>query len=1472
MLPSLLNKIYSWKRYFLFKAFYIFSLFLLTFSFPTFAQVYPVQLSTQLLPPYSGYLPDYGDPTNEKLKCIIMLNDFSITHRDVKLEITITGNGFTIQTNPTFFPSPITIYPGVPEIITGIDLAPYLETQNLIFTGINVNDYEQRKVLPEGYYSICIKVIDYYQPDYTILSNASCTSAWFYLADPPFLNFPQCNSTITPTQPQNIFFQWTPMNLSSPNSVMNTEYLFELFEVRPASTPPNDIVLTTAPIFSITTSNSFYNYGIIDPLLYTGMQYVWRVRAIDLTGRDYFKNEGYSQICTFTYGNPQNTFGEDAFSLTLNGQASTHRQIKYWWNNIANFTEYKLQIRKTGTQNWFDYSSNTSEIKISPLEPSTSYEARVMGIGEEFESDWSNTVTVSTNPFPTIVCNDQNITINALSAQPLLTATPNMIMKIGQFEMYVTSISPFGTNPGYYSGYGYILYYFKKIGVQFDNVYINDNLEITNGNVVALTEGVDAWVDNWMLDEAIDDAFHVDGTITNIYLDEDSSIAVVNDLGDTTVLTFPPNDHPVVVQDDSGNQYIVYPDGTIVPGTYLEFSTDILEATKNNQIVFEKSNEQTYGFDPFQYGEWHDDYEVIQLSDETKYFIPNKSIEKNKTDLVRAKINAELYSTGVIQFKNQLGTSISHSVINDSVFEITLPASQEDYSVYAFAGNLKLGKLNVKVYEKKNEKVVLVALGNQNLPNENDVENYLNTVYKTGIVNWEVSTANALTISNWDENANGKIDIDDYSLLNKYSSEMDAIRNAFDEEVDDDTYVLIIVPGFGDATVDGYMPYGRKYGFIKANAELKSYAHELGHGAFGMQHTFPDIPQGSTDNLMDYGSGNHLATFQWDWMRESHWLENMNSDMTEIEYSSSDELSPWLNINDQFNFTGFAFPFINGKTTKINHVKKVKFNRYGQVYEFALDNNKKYRAITGTNSWFFGFVETTKYQKYAGKILTAELNEQLKVDLVPDSYFTSTNNSDSTVTYARKKEGDFFINCHYICKWKNNAFSSVSTSGSWQSDFTPPENKIIVGYDNIDNCTVDLSAEGVNEGVGVKLYLSLFKDYEVGSTERNNLVALANYFSEKVGEKKFAFYVNDEIGYYSAIGFSNEIINFFKDNEINSLSEFHAIVPYDSDYSREFEIIFSFKNLRNDLAADYNRNSIDYSQIEGISELHNRLHNGDLVYETFFDEMREIVNQGNYQLYEYSYRDLILRRKIFDQHSIDVQNWPWLRDVIWTQINANEVDGLGGPICDLDGYDQYYSMFATNSAYWLGCIYTTEATVAAPGAVDAPKIRMSSRLRAHASNRIGIKPSGGQSTFKKGDIIAEVQIRQLRNGSNGKVVVIGRSMNSVKKVGSELKSKGYEIELFDKNYFTEDFKFIIEGNSYSWDEITLDMKNGNYIRDPITNHVLDIDLPNTLMFKSNKIWANKIKSENYTILDIGNPENISKPSLFYNMELFTIFD
>ena len=69
------------------------------------------------------------------------------------------------------------------------------------------------------------------------------------------------------------------------------------------------------------------------------------------------------------------------------------------------------------------------------------------------------------------------------------------------------------------------------------------------------------------------------------------------------------------------------------------------------------------------------------------------------------------------------------------------------------------------------------------------------------------------------------------------------------------------------------MPKKRRYGFVftephrgQLSALYKTIAHEVGHGAFRLSHTFQDFPsvdRGTTQNLMDYASGTQLRKYQW---------------------------------------------------------------------------------------------------------------------------------------------------------------------------------------------------------------------------------------------------------------------------------------------------------------------------------------------------------------------------------------------------------------------------------------------------------------------------------------------------------------------------------------------------------------------------------------------------------------------------------
>lgn len=842
---------------------YVFSFLIFLFGILTLSsQTYPVQLSTQLVPPYSGYLPDYADPTSEKLKVILQFNDFSQVQYNVKLKFEIKGNGFTISTKTFYNPPPITLIPGQPLLLNSADLAPYLNTNNLDFVGINQSQYQQKMSLPEGYYSICVKAFDYYNNNPIQLSNEACAQAWFTLSDPPYLNLPLCNTVVTPLTPQNMLFQWTPVNMASPNSAFNTEYEFALYECRPDSNAnPNQIVLSTAPIFSTITQQTFLNYGLTETPLNLYMKYVWRVRAKDFTGRDLFKNNGYSQICTFTYGSIKTVFG-NSINLNLKARAINHRTGECVFTKNSVYNNYLLQVKKLGTNSWFNYPNISGIERIPNLEPSTTYECRVRGEGNNLIGEWTNIESFKTNDPPTYTCNDNTLPVNN-NAQPLPQekAVIGMIIQSGQFEVVSTEIESTG-QPGWYKGKGYALVFGGlPVAVKWDNIFIDSEQRQQQGIIEALTKGIDKWLNDYDIKEAEENATYVDGEIDTIFVSGKEICYTTVGKSTTTCVATPTNMNVMVIRDSEGNQYtidLVPPPPKIKgPTNYLNYSDDNLDASDSIKVVFEASISQSFGFDGIENAAFIDNYEAIKLGSGKPYFVPNKSIGETSTDEVMATYTISGIPNPQISFKTQNGIAISATSQNGK-YKLTGILANAN-CVYAYYNNQKIGKLNVISLKAISKKLVLVSVNGANVNlNASD----LNAIYKQANVSWSVSTGPPITFN---LGADG-LEAADATLLSKYSTEMRALRDAYitkDSAYDKQAYYLFVVPNFTDANLAGYMVRGRALGFVKAAATAKEIAHELAHGAFGLEHTFPKAKEKTTSNLLDYGTGSDLVKEQW---------------------------------------------------------------------------------------------------------------------------------------------------------------------------------------------------------------------------------------------------------------------------------------------------------------------------------------------------------------------------------------------------------------------------------------------------------------------------------------------------------------------------------------------------------------------------------------------------------------------------------
>jgi hypothetical protein len=370
-------------------------------------------------------------------------------------------------------------------------------------------------------------------------------------------------------------------------------------------------------------------------------------------------------------------------------------------------------------------------------------------------------------------------------------------------------------------------------------------------------------------------ANYVGGTAVNATLTGNTVVITFLE-GPTQSFTMPNDGSPLVIRDENGNQFIIGANGQVQQSVYYTFSNDKLDnsATKDFQVQFSNDSIQhPFGFDRMSIPQWYKDYEIIQLSDKTAYKVPYISISISAP--LQAKVKASFKTTGtihpVITFSTSAGVNIPATRIGTTDnYNLSFSYSSLNTAIYAKADGKKIGKLNIIALDQKNSKVIIVPVNNASISSSSSstLQASLNDIYQQANSKWTVTLKPNFTIA-FDSNSNG-LDVSDATLMSKYSSEMKAIRDAYkiaNPTYDKTAYYLFVVPSFSDPAQQGYMVRGKGIGFVTSAANIKTIAHELAHGAFGLEHTFGgdnNIPQNSTDNLLDYGTGKQLSKKQWE--------------------------------------------------------------------------------------------------------------------------------------------------------------------------------------------------------------------------------------------------------------------------------------------------------------------------------------------------------------------------------------------------------------------------------------------------------------------------------------------------------------------------------------------------------------------------------------------------------------------------------
>lgn len=920
---------------------FLFSLILLLTVSVTYGQVYPVQVTVVPTPPHRNYLNSFSE--QGALSIFLTLTDFNSGAISVKLKMELNGSGYQFRSLPNNLV--YVLNPGQPVQIPQEDLAVFFSSSGQT---LNFNPSK----LPEGNTSICVDVVKNQSGE--LLSNNGCGYFYMGFGQPASLLQPACNSTVqipigfpTTTDLRTIPLQFNfippiaPMGLQQ--EVENTLYIYNWLGTINTNPPVSPVGLSLAVDPIELGQITAHTLLPINNQLIVGQEYVWYVKSTLNGSTNQFQNGGWSAPCKFKYGLAQSieeTLAQglsvewiDLASQSESKGTASWQVVKEDPNSSATFNQFILKYRRKVPVSeepfeWFSDTVNDLSKAIYQLEPATTYEASVAGRLGNFVSEPTEVRTFTTAPPRTYSCGVANFPGRATAFQPLSYADPGMKVKIGMFQLEFVSVQSTG-QPGHFSGTGLIPIDFlfgAEARVKFSDLKIDKEYDVWAGTAYVITDGLDVWLEEQY--QQFQEPIYVNGTIDSAYV-SDSLAHIIIDGVDTT-FTFPCATCPVIINDVAGNQVTIYPNGTVVWSTYLDVSDEQLNVPDSEIAVFEQNDETTAnkgGFDPFEHIEWNANYEIIRTNNAVNYFVGNKSFYKNQGSKINVSVPADKYNATNVKLSweglaNPL-SPVSSSISNSKrIYIFNLPAfsNKENLSIYAVSDNLKIGKLNAKIYEPIQKNVVVVPISGT--VNENDLSTYLNNTFGESGIELTVSISDTLGVGKYANSS--ALNIPDATLLTKYSEKMRKIRNDyFDKhELGNNTYYLFIVSSLTDTvnnqSTDGYMVRGKSIGFIQSGASFHTYAHELGHGMGGLEHSWKDNgPQrGSTNNLMDYTEGVNLTLAQWELLRNPKgnslwdeeedylkqggvlayyiWIEKLKSDVNDLhgEILNADVITP----------------------------------------------------------------------------------------------------------------------------------------------------------------------------------------------------------------------------------------------------------------------------------------------------------------------------------------------------------------------------------------------------------------------------------------------------------------------------------------------------------------------------------------------------------------------------------------------------
>jgi len=981
-------------------------------GFSSNAQTFPVTISTQILQPSPIYLSNYADATtiNSPIKLQLVLNDLTISNRQVRLKIYFQGNSISFSSNDFVVGArPLYLEGGFPLQLTNVDLAPYFEYQNIL--GINPNQYAQP--LPEGVYNISVEVYDF--ATNKKLSKKTAVTTIIFQNEPPFLNLPLNGASIMQQNIQNIVFSWTPRSIN----VSNVEYEFSLVEIWDNYTPVQNAFAYSPPLYTTTTRNTTLQYGITEPQLIPGKKYAWRIKAKAILGAEeigVFKNNGYSEIFSFTY----EVFCTAPLSIATSGVSQDQAKVT-WSGSIDNY-DYQVNYReKNAGSEWYKLVTPRETITISNLKPNATYEYTVgssCDVGKYTHSTIHEFTTLAQDEIAFAGCGIKPDPKDLANKNPLPSLFPNDVVTAGDFPIVVLHAS--GSN-GNFTGDGYVtlpflekfrklidaadalggekidIGKFSRIRITFNNIGVNTDFKLISGEIVASYDP--DWKNIADGDKILTDVLGSDGKPVEGKLEYEVKSATLNPDGSTIIVgtdgqtsTIAKSVYDQVYTDSKGNTVNIPANGKGEPiisnpaagGKAIAGNTngvsssgEVAQISSSDVMITFKDGPGKYAFDQkpdMGSQKLKATYEVIPVKGGNDYNVNYKAVsDLDGSDTIIAEASFKNGKTkDDIVFKTNTGAKVEAKWTSDTKAEIpltkTLNFAKE--SIIATVNGAKekdpkdatktidgksdvAGKVNIwQLTQKPVINITLLSVNGAITPTEKDAKDFLNKVYNKVGIKFDVTTqkVNNITLPN-------EVECGDSDVFNVYTGGQNAIISQIESNADfvynEKTYYVLYTGKSGQNGYDGFMPLGGQYAFVFNNS-LKTAAHELGHGIFGLKHPFSTIEESKKTNLlMDYGTGTVLSHNDWDIIHSGGWKfygfqKSSSGAATSLVFKSEINLTSFKNaITFEFtdeNLTGINEFYYRGyKITFLQKQAQIIYNKETKL--FTINENGKNRDL-----------------------------------------------------------------------------------------------------------------------------------------------------------------------------------------------------------------------------------------------------------------------------------------------------------------------------------------------------------------------------------------------------------------------------------------------------------------------------------------------------------------------------------------------